>query len=44
MKTYTAPTLIALGSVVERTQGSFPGGTDGGENIVYSVGSLGFNL
>jgi hypothetical protein len=44
MKTYSAPRLVEIGSVVERTQGAFPGGTDGGENIVLAVGSVGFNL
>ncbi len=44
MKSYSAPKLVSLGNVVELTQGAFPGGPDGGDNIVYSVGSVGFNL
>jgi hypothetical protein len=44
MKSYHAPRLVAIGSIVERTQGGIPGSADGGEQLVYSVGSVGFNL
>jgi hypothetical protein len=45
MKRYTAPTLVALGSVVELTQGSFMGSNDGGgTHEVRAAGSVGFYL
>ena len=44
MKTYSAPRLVSIGSVVERTQGSFSANVDGGEQQLYAPGSVGFNL
>jgi hypothetical protein len=45
MKTYNAPTLVAVGNVVELTQGSLMGTEDGGgTHQVRAVGSVGFNL
>jgi hypothetical protein len=45
MKHYNAPRLVAVGSVVEHTQGAFVGNADGGANeIPYPAGSVGFNL
>ncbi len=45
MKRYTAPTLVAAGSVVELTQGSLMGSDDaGGTHQVLAVGSVGYNL
>lgn len=44
MKHYTAPRLVAVGSVVEHTQGAFVGNVDGGQEISYPAGSVGFNL
>jgi hypothetical protein len=45
MKTYFTPTLIALGTVLERTQGALPGDNDGsGTQQVLPAGSIGFGL
>lgn len=44
MKNYTAPKLTALGSIVELTQGTLRGDTDGGAQEVFPAGTIGFNL
>ena len=45
MKHYIAPTLVAVGSVVELTQGAVMGADDsGGTHQLFAVGSVGFNL
>jgi hypothetical protein len=45
MKNYSAPRLVAVGSVVEHTQGAFVGNQDGSRSeIPYPAGSVGFNL
>jgi hypothetical protein len=45
MKSYKAPRLVAVGSVVALTQGTFKGEADGnGTQEVHPAGSLGFNL
>ena len=44
MKHYTAPRLVAVGSVIEHTQGSLFGYVDGGDQIAYPAGSVGFSL
>ena len=45
MKTYNAPRLVVVGTVVERTQGAFVGNQDpNGREVLYSAGSMGFNL
>jgi hypothetical protein len=45
MKSYNAPKLVAVGSVVELTQGAVMGGDDGGgTQQVRMAGSVGFNL
>ena len=44
MKHYTAPRLVAVGSVIEHTQGAFVGNVDGGDQIAHPAGSVGFSL
>ena len=45
MKTYSAPRLVEIGSVIEQTQGSFIGRTDPSElDAKTPVGSVGFSL
>ncbi|MFL5605463.1 MAG: lasso RiPP family leader peptide-containing protein [Gemmatimonadaceae bacterium] len=45
MKTYSAPTLVAVGRVIELTQGSFMGSSDSGEtHQLRAAGSVGFSL
>lgn len=45
MKSYNAPRLVAIGTLVERTQGPLPGNADGsGTQQVLPAGSVGFNL
>jgi hypothetical protein len=45
MKHYNAPALVAVGLVVELTQGSLMGADDsGGTHQALAVGSVGFNL
>jgi hypothetical protein len=45
MKSYKAPALVAVGSVVELTQGANMGFEDaGGNQQLRATGSVGFNL
>jgi hypothetical protein len=45
MKHYSAPALVAVGKVVELTQGALMGSEDGsGTQQVRVAGSVGFNL
>jgi hypothetical protein len=45
MKSYSAPQLVAKGSVIEHTLGVDPGNKDGGgTQILFATGSVGFNL
>ena len=45
MKTYNAPKLVVVGSVVERTQGTLVADSDPGQNEIQKpIGSVGFSL
>jgi len=45
MKRYTTPELVAVGRVIDRTQGVNEGAIDGGgTQQLFSAGSIGFNL
>lgn len=44
MKSYHAPTLTIVGSTIELTQGLSEGHADGGNQLVFPAGSIGFNL
>jgi hypothetical protein len=45
MKTYTTPALVAVGSIVNLTQGAIDGSGDGdGVQKLFPAGSVGFNL
>jgi hypothetical protein len=44
MKSYSAPRLVPVGSVVETTNDGFPGNGDPDLKTGISAGSTGFNL
>ena len=45
MKAYTTPALVAVGSVVNLTQGLIDGDVDSdGRTRPFALGSIGFNL
>jgi hypothetical protein len=45
MKSYNTPALVQVGTVVELTQGNFPGTKDAsGAEVLVPAGSVGFNL
>lgn len=45
MKRYSTPELVAVGRVIDRTQGVIAGDQDGGgTQQLFADGSVGFNL